>query len=293
MNYRNIFFASAVALTASTAAFAAPINLATLDYNGSASSVGSTANLTQVNATMTGGAVYSANALATPTNFSTTFSFNVGAQSTGLAGNGFAFVLTTTPQSMGLSSKNLGLGGSAGGAGTTVPVSLDVQFSTIANPTNNPLDSNGNHYSNLVAISTDGNLIVPQNATTAYGAPYGVAECNNLSATKSSSPGCMANGGIWSATISYSKGLLTVSVTDPSENGPNTVITGYAINLASLFGSSPVFAGFSASNGAVTETTTIDSWSLSSSSVPEPASLAMFGAGLAALGYTVRRRRAV
>ena len=299
MNLLNAVCVSVIAMTAAGAAFADPIDYAGftgatgLTYNnsanGTAGTTGATVTLASVNNTLSGGAVYSSNALSQPTNFSTTFSFNILSQSTGLAGNGFAFVLSSAPSTMGLVNQNLGLG--VYNAATS-PASLDIQFSTFANQTNNPTYSPGKVYSNLVAVSTDGNLVIPQSATSTYAAPYGIDACDNHATTKSSRAGCMSNGDVWTATITYEKGLLSVTLSDPAEATSFKVINNLAINYSSIFGDGPVYAGFSASNGAVTEGVQLDSWDLGYPA-PEPASLVLFGAGLAGLGFARSRRRTI
>ena len=297
MNLFKAAFASAIAIAAAGVAHADPINYPNFtgasgltfnnSTNGTAGVVSGAANLTTVNNNLSAGAVYANNALAQANNFSTTFSFNVGATSNGLAGNGFAFVLTTSPTTMGLTNQNLGMGLYSPGSS---PASLEVQFSTFANPTNNPTYAAGSPYSNLVAVSTNGNLVIPQSATSAYGAPYGVDACDNHAATKSSRAGCLSNGDVWNATITYEHGLLSVVLKDSQETTSWTVINNLAINYSAIFGNSAVYAGFSASNGAASETTQIDSWDLAYAA-PEPASLALFGVGLAGLGFIQNRRR--
>jgi len=301
MKYFAFMSASVLALSMGTAAMADPINYTPnfsgatgLSYGGAGALTGSSVTLTNVANFNQGAAVWATNALSfDPTlNFQSDFSFNIGAQSTGLAGNGFTFVLTTNPTALGSVHQNLGLGP----LNETTPPSVEVQFSTFANQHNNPTFAPGQYYSNLIAVSTDGNVVIPQNSNS-YASPYGVEQCDNQTATKSTRAGCLANGDIWKAAISYQNGLLSVAVCDPKEAGGTctassyiTVLTGYAISLASILGDGPIYAGFTASNGAVSETVQIDSWNLSP--VPEPASLAALGAGIAALGLVSRRRRA-
>jgi hypothetical protein len=294
MKMYTTLIAGAAALLASTAAFAAPIDYdpnftgATgLTYAGGGSLMGSSVQLTNVNTLTSGGAVYASNALAVDSglNFTSDFTFNIGAEASGVAGNGFTFVLTSNPAALGTVSQNLGLGPTTG----SNPGSVEIQFSTYANKTNNPTYAPGQYYSNMVAVSTDGNVVVPQSATSSYAAPYGVNACDNTTANKSSRAGCLANGDVWTAKITYMNGLLSVILTDPKEGMSTTVLSNYAINIASVLGSSLAYAGFTASNGAIGETTTIDSWDMS---VPEPMSLAAFGVGLGALGLIRARRRA-
>ena len=163
MNLLNAVCVSVIAMTAAGAAYADPINYPNFtgatgltfnnSANGTAGITGASATLTTVGNNTSGGAVYASNALSQPSNFSTTFSFNVTSQSTGLAGNGFAFVLSSAPSTMGLVNQNLGLGVYNA---VSSPASLDIQFSTFANQTNNPTFAPGSPYSNLVAVSTKG-----------------------------------------------------------------------------------------------------------------------------------------
>jgi hypothetical protein len=61
---------------------------------------------------------------------------------------------------------------------------------------------------------------------------YGVANCDFSNGY--TQPGCMANGDLWTANISYDGAHLTVTLSDPREGTAFTALNNYAINLASI-----------------------------------------------------------
>ena len=280
MKFGQYLLAGALALSASSTAFAAGT-----DMSGGPSADGTNgAGLTTAGVKNSAGAAWAANALALDSGaqFDASFNFTITPyQPEGPlpgVGNGFTFFLTTDTTGLGTTNPNLGFG-------TNTSPSLAVQFSTNPNLNNNPLiPGTSTPYSNLVAVSEDGNMVIKSPVNAPYAPVYGVNTCSN----GSEGAGCLANAQLWNANISYANGLLTVTLKDALESTSFT-FTDSGLNLASLLGSGELAAGFSASNGNATETVGISNFSLS---VPEPASLAAFGIGLAALGFARSRRRA-
>jgi hypothetical protein len=272
--------ASTVALMASAPAFAGTIdytnfkNTDGLTLAGQAATSGGELVLTPANANVAGAALTSAAlALGATPNFTTSFQFTIDPGATPRTGNGFAFVLTSSATGVGSQSGSLGL--------TTAP-SLAVEFSDYGNPSQNPMIGKNLYNSNLVAAISNGNTIVAGNPTGSYGSP-GPTSCVGA---QTSGNGCMNNGDIWTADISYVAGKLSVSLEDGA-GGFISIVSGYAIALGSN-----IYAGFSGSTGSSTDSVNILNWSMSYNAVPEPMTVGLFGIGLAAVGFLRSRPRA-
>jgi hypothetical protein len=275
--------ASALLLTASAPAFAGSFTYngftesdPSLVFVGDTSATGGALALTPTQAQFDAGAAYTSAALAlgASPNFTASFQFSIASNTTPTA-NGFAFVLTSDPGQMGVSNQGLGIGTSA--------TSLAVEFSDYGNKTLNPQIGNNLYNSNLVAAISNGNTQVAGNATGSYGSPGGISSCIG---TQTKGNGCMNNGDVWTADISYIAGKIYVTLQDGATVYAN-VINGYTIALGSN-----VYAGFSGSTGSFADSVSILNWTMSYN-VPEPMTIGMFGVGLAALGFMRKKSRTV
>ena len=271
MKYTAFALAGALAMTASGAALAAGTSF-TADA-GSGTYTGNSATLTTYGQQTTGGAAWASTTLSGPPVFEADFSFQLTGNPEGSSnmGNGFTFVLSPDPSpsapQFGLTSTNLGLG-------TTSTPELAIAFSPFANTGNNLSAAN------VVYETTNGLASYDSMVNSAHTVGSGCPGTNAAVA------GCFSNGDVWSADIKYANGLLTVTLDDGK-----TLVDSFTLATPSLaFLSGPLLAGFTASNGFRTETTNITNFQFA---VPEPASLAAFGVGLAALGFFRLRRRAV
>jgi hypothetical protein len=223
------------------------------------------------------GAGYSTTAIAlgAGATFSSTFQFRFTNTGGIDPADGITFVLAQSATGLG------GLGGGLGYAG--VGNSVAIEFDTY----NNGEAGGSNH----VAVDVNGVL---NNFASAN--PYGQSNCttgNNIR------QGCMSNGSIWSATVSYdgTTKLLNVFLQDGG-NAIEHLITDYSIDLAATLGTTSAFVGFTGATGAGYENQDILNWRLANDTslgnpnrLPEPTSLALLTlAGLASIGASRRRR---
>jgi Legume lectin domain/PEP-CTERM motif len=226
-------------------------------------------------------AAYSTTAigLGASDSFSTTFQFRFTNPGGIDPADGITFVLAQSPTGLGGNGFGLGYAG--------VDHSVAVEFDTFNNGTGSGNDDQNS--SNHVAVDVNGAL-----SNLDLTNPFGVSNCQSFTAQPGS--GCMSNGDLWTAAISYNNGNLTVKLADGG--GPlTTIIDNYAIDIGSDVGAGSAFVGFTGSTGSGWEDEDIKSWSfsdtqsLANGGVPEPASWALMLLGFGGLGAALRARR--
>ena len=234
-----------------------------------------------------GGSVFSTQAIALTDNysFSTRFTFNIGSngdtQYGPIGADGIAFVIQTVSNSVG------GAGGAMGYGG--IAPSLEVEFDTYSNGFDP--ESNGDlRANNHIAIMTNGDAV------------------NHLAYTNVSPTLNLSGGYDITAFVDYN-GTTNLMEVRWSTDGLRPVTAGlsYVIDLASIFGTNPVFVGFTGGTGANWSEQDIVNWAFNdkydpistaptgtipagSGAVPEPATWAMMVFGFGLLGGAMRRK---
>lgn len=211
--------------------------------------------------------------------FETTFTFRItapGQDNVGeLGGDGFAFVIQNTSGSA-LSS----VGDAGFYMGYEIANSLAVEFDTFYNswwPTAPSAEPNGNH----VGVQSRG--------TAENTASYSVDRMDAHLGSQTVAAN-MSDGAVHTAKVTYGGGTLRVFVDDMVDS-----VLDVPVDLGTLLDldGGAAYVGFVAGGDTAYENHDLLSWSFSStSSVPEPTTLALLGFGLAGLAWTRRRKPA-
>ncbi|MET0309997.1 MAG: PEPxxWA-CTERM sorting domain-containing protein [Sphingomonas sp.] len=241
----------------------------------------------------TGGSMFSTQAIALTNDysFSTRFTFTIGSnhqtQFGEIGADGIAFVVQTQSNNVG------GLGGGLGYAG--INPSVEIEFDPYSNGGSDPrLPGSG-------ALNGNDHIAIMANGDPANHLAYQIV-----------SPTLELDGGQdITAFVDYN-GATNLMEVRWSIDGlrPSDAGLSYSMDLASLFGTNPVYVGFTASTGADWSAQDIVNWTFNSNydpittaptgtipagspsgAVPEPAAWAMMIAGFGAVGGATRRKR--
>ena len=238
------------------------------------------------------GAAYSTSAvqLGAGNTFSTQFQFRFTNPGGVDPADGITFVLAANPGGLGTAGYGMGY------QGVDLGHSLAIEFDTYDNGNPNSLGffSAEPDSSNHVSLDVGG-VLTNSDATNVYGN----GSCGFAGGTPAQAPnsaaGCMSNGNLWTANISYDGSALSVSLFDPAKGTVFNALSAVPIDLATILGTNTAFVGFTGSSGAGWENEDIVNWRFSNTAVlpsaPEPASWAMMILGFGATGLAMRRRR--
>jgi len=238
-----------------------------------------------------GGSVFNTQAIALTNDygFSTRFTFNIGSNSDTpwgpIGADGIAFVIQTVSNNVG------GVGGAMGYGGITP--SVEVEFDTYSNGTDPGFNPD---------LTADNHIAIMQNGDST----------NHLAYTNVFPTLNLSGGQDITAFVDYNGDTNLMEVrwsTDGSR--PGSAGLSYNIDLAGLFGTNPVFVGFTGATGANWSAQDVVNWTFNDNyepittaptetvpagtpqtgAVPEPATWAMMIGGLGLMGAVLRRRR--
>jgi len=149
-----------------------------------------------------------------------------------------------------LAAGTTGLGSAGNGIGYTgVQNSVAIDFGTYNNAAGLGSYPTAPNSSNHVGIDTNGVRTQLDVANV-----YGNASCGFASGNPAQNPytaaGCMSNGDLWTATVTYDGTNINVSLADPAMNTTYNAITNYPINIGSFLNTSTAYVGFTSGTGA-------------------------------------------
>jgi len=302
MNIRYLGFASAVAITCYAApAFADSFSFPNFTDTSGLTMTGSTSTAVTGDGTVLriipaagsqAGAAYSTSAvtLGSGATFSTQFQFRFTGAGGADPADGITFVVAASPGGLGTSGYGMGYEGVA----NSIAIELDTYNNGIPGGSLGYFPAEPNS-SNHVALNING-VLTNSFATNVYGN----GSCGFAGGTPPQNPnsaaGCMSNGNLWTATITYDGSLLNVSLTDPAMGSTFHALTDVALDLSSILGTNTAYVGFTGSSGAGWENEDIVNWLFTNRPVlppvPEPATWAMMLGGFGLIGGTMRRQKA-
>ncbi len=218
------------------------------------------------------GSFFTSNQFSVTGGFSAVFDFRISSpggvnDGTAAGADGLAFVVQRAgATALGGSGEGLGYGPRGGSAG--ISPSVAVEFDTFRNT----WDPSSNH----IGINTGGNLTSLASVSVAQAFDSGLK---------------------WTVWVDYNGSVLEVRA-NTSGVRPVTADLSHTVNLLSTLGGTTAFIGFTGSTGQAFGTHEVLGFAFSDTylaggiaAVPEPSTVALLGLGLAAVAFSLRRRR--